>query len=81
VPLLPFAATPQDSGQALAALAADPEWGGVSGAYVEGRRVIRSSPASYDAAREADLWARSEVLTGLAAPEAGAGAPSAARAA
>jgi hypothetical protein len=53
----------------------------VSGAYVEGRRLIRSSPASYDAAREADLWARSEVLTGLAAPGAGAGAPSAARAA
>jgi NAD(P)-dependent dehydrogenase (short-subunit alcohol dehydrogenase family) len=67
VPLLPFAATPQESGEALAALAADPAWDGVSGAYVEGRRAIRSSPASYDAAREAELWARSEVLTGLTA--------------
>ena len=81
VPLLPFAATPQDSGQALAALAADPAWEDVSGAYVEGRRAIRSSPASYDAAREAELWARSEVLTGLAGPKAGAGAPRAVRAA
>ena len=70
VPLLPFAATPQESGEALAALAADPAWDGVSGAYVEGRRAIRSSEASYDAGREAALWARSEVLTGLAGAEA-----------
>jgi hypothetical protein len=41
-------------------------WDGVSGAYVEGRRAIRSSDASYDAGREAELWARSEILTGLA---------------
>ncbi len=81
VPLLPFAATPRDSGQALAALAAGPEWEGVSGAYVEGRRAIRSSPASYDAAREAELWACSEVLVGLAEAEAGAGAAPAGRAA
>ncbi len=66
VPLLPFATTPQASGEALAALAADPAWEGVSGAYVQRRRAIRSSPESYDAAREAELWARSEVLTGLA---------------
>ena len=72
VPLLPFAATPQVSGEALAALAADPAWEGVSGAYVERGRAIRSSPASYDAAREAELWARSEVLTGLAARGAAA---------
>ncbi len=71
VPLLPFAATPQDSGEALAALAADPAWDGVSGAYVEGGRAIRSSPASYDAAREAELWERSEVLTGLTGADAG----------
>jgi len=66
VPLLPFAATTRASGEALAALAADPAWDGVSGAYVEGARAIRSSAESYDAAREAELWARSMALTGLA---------------
>jgi len=65
VPLLPFAETPQASGEALAALAADPAWDGVSGAYVEGAKAIRSSPESYDPAREAELWERSEALTGL----------------
>ena len=72
VPRLPFASTPQASGEALAALAADPAWDGVSGAYVDRGQVIRSSPASYDAAREAELWTRSEVLTGLSAPDAAA---------
>ena len=72
MPLLPFAATPQESGEALAALAADPAWDGVSGAYVDRGRAIRSSPASYDPAREAELWGCSAVLTGLAASEAAA---------
>ncbi|MGV0813065.1 SDR family NAD(P)-dependent oxidoreductase [Mycolicibacterium boenickei] len=50
------------SGANLAALVADPDLDGVTGAYFEGTRRIRSSRDSYDEAKAADLWQVSERL-------------------
>ena len=41
---------------------ADPGLDGVTGAYFEGARRIRSSRDSYDEAKAADLWQVSERL-------------------
>lgn len=48
--------TPQESGAALARLAAGDDVEGVSGVYYEGVKKIRSSEASYDRAKQDDLW-------------------------
>lgn len=56
--------TPDASGRALADLVDGRDWAGVSGRYVEGRRVIPSSDESYDEARAARLWDVSEALIG-----------------
>ncbi|WP_304118879.1 SDR family NAD(P)-dependent oxidoreductase [Mycolicibacterium bacteremicum] len=44
------------SGARLAALAIDPRYDGVTGAYFEGATAIRSSAESYDTAKALDLW-------------------------
>ncbi|KAL4934670.1 uncharacterized protein BDV17DRAFT_249904 [Aspergillus undulatus] len=48
--------TAEESGGALAWLAADEKVQGVSGAYFEGRKGIKSSEDSYDRAKQEDLW-------------------------
>ncbi len=50
------------SGARLAALAGDPTFDGVTGAYFEGKRPIRSSTDSYDREMALDLWETSEQL-------------------
>lgn len=48
--------TSQDSGGALARLAADGDVEGVSGVYFEGRKEIKSSVVSYEEEKQEDLW-------------------------
>jgi NAD(P)-dependent dehydrogenase (short-subunit alcohol dehydrogenase family) len=60
---------PAVSGANLARLALDPSVHGWTGVYVEGRSAIRSSEVSYDRELQADLWALSAELTGLAPDE------------
>lgn len=48
--------TPRESGAALARLAVADDVEGVSGVYYEGLKEIRSSEASYDRAKQEDLW-------------------------
>ncbi|CRZ14093.1 SDR family NAD(P)-dependent oxidoreductase [Mycolicibacterium neworleansense] len=60
--LLPNVNSTQRSGAHLAKLVTDPALDGVTGAYFEGRRQIRSSHDSYDMAKAADLWQVSERL-------------------
>ncbi|KAJ6023393.1 uncharacterized protein N7446_013753 [Penicillium canescens] len=48
--------TPRESGAALARLAVADDVEGVSGVYYEGLKEIRSSEASYDLAKQEDLW-------------------------
>ncbi len=60
--VLPNVRSTRASGRCLAALATDAAFDGVSGAYFEGRRQIRSSVDSYDRAKALDLWDTSEAL-------------------
>lgn len=60
--VLPNVNSIRRSGANLAALVADPVLDGVTGAYFEGTRRIRSSRDSYDEAKAADLWQVSERL-------------------
>ena len=60
--VLPNVNSPRSSGQRLAALAGDPRYDGVTGAYFEGTRQIRSSVDSYDRDKALDLWETSERL-------------------
>lgn len=60
--ILPNVNSTRRSGDNLAALVAGPDLDGVSGAYFEGSRRIRSSRDSYDGAKAADLWQVSERL-------------------
>jgi NAD(P)-dependent dehydrogenase (short-subunit alcohol dehydrogenase family) len=60
--ILPQVRSTRRSGGDLAALAADPAFDGVSGRYYDGRKAIRSSVDSYDAAKALDLWETSERL-------------------
>ncbi|HEU5127730.1 MAG TPA: SDR family NAD(P)-dependent oxidoreductase [Glycomyces sp.] len=53
---------PERSAAALARLICDPQLAGVTGRYYRGEREIRSSAASYDAAKRADLWETSTAL-------------------
>ncbi|HEX3235188.1 MAG TPA: SDR family oxidoreductase [Gemmatimonadales bacterium] len=61
-----FGASPEKAATAIVHLAASPEVERVTGTYFDGRRVGRSSPASYDEALARRLWDASERLTGLA---------------
>jgi NAD(P)-dependent dehydrogenase (short-subunit alcohol dehydrogenase family) len=60
--VLPNVNSARRSGRRLAALAVDPSFEGVTGAYFEGAKAIRSSEDSYDAAKALDLWTTSEQL-------------------
>lgn len=53
------------SGKHLARLVTDPALGGRTALYFDGLRERRSSPDSYDVAKQRDLWATSADLTGL----------------
>lgn len=70
IPLLRLAISPNihtadESGAALARLAAGAELAGVNGKYFEGRKEIRSSDESYDKGRADELWDASLRLTGV----------------
>jgi light-dependent protochlorophyllide reductase len=60
--VLPNVNSTRSSGRRLAALAVDPAFEGVTGAYFEGVKAIRSSEDSYDAGKALDLWTTSEEL-------------------
>jgi light-dependent protochlorophyllide reductase len=60
--VLPNVNSARTSGARLAALAGDPKFDGVTGAYFEGLRPIRSSADSYDRDMALDLWETSEQL-------------------
>jgi NAD(P)-dependent dehydrogenase (short-subunit alcohol dehydrogenase family) len=48
--------TPKESGRKLARLAVGGDVKGVSGIYYEGQKPIKSSKASYDEAKQEELW-------------------------
>jgi hypothetical protein len=60
--ILPQVRSTRQSGRDLAALAADPQFEGISGRYYDGRKPIRSSEESYDRAKALDLWQTSVEL-------------------
>jgi hypothetical protein len=60
--VLPNVNSTRTSGRRLAALVADPALDGVTGAYFEGAKQIRSSSDSYDTTKALDLWDTSERL-------------------
>lgn len=60
--VLPNVNSTRTSGRHLAALVGDARFDGVTGAYFEGKREIRSSADSYDVDKARDLWETSERL-------------------
>lgn len=64
---LPNVNTVATSGARLAALATDPRFDGVTGAYFEGVNAIRSSAESYDTDKAHDLWETSTALVSAVA--------------
>jgi len=60
--VLPNVNSTRSSGARLAALAADARYDGITGAYFEGKRQIRSSRDSYDREKALDLWETSAQL-------------------
>ena len=68
--VLPNVNSARTSGARLAALVSDPRFDGVTGAYFEGKRQIRSSADSYDRDKALDLWETSEQLA-MQQPRAG----------
>jgi hypothetical protein len=60
---LPCVTTPAASARHLAALALGTVHADLRGGYVELGRVVSSSPASYDRAREERLWEVADSLT------------------
>jgi len=66
--VLPNVNSVATSGRRLARLVDDPSLDGVTGQYFEGRKAIRSSVDSYDAAKAEDLWDTSLRLTQLVDP-------------
>jgi light-dependent protochlorophyllide reductase len=60
--VLPNVNSMRSSGARLAALTSDARYDGVTGAYFEGKRQIRSSADSYDRGKALDLWDTSEQL-------------------
>lgn len=66
MPLLartPAGQSAQEAGEQLAAVVAGPR-PGPSGAHIDRRTVVPSSPESYDERREEELWAAAGRLTG-----------------
>lgn len=63
------ALTSEQGAETLIYLAASPEVEGITGKYFESKRMLRSSPASYDQAAAKRLWEVSEAMTGLARQE------------
>jgi light-dependent protochlorophyllide reductase len=61
--VLPNVNSTRSSGARLAALVTELRFDGVTGAYFEGNRPIRSSADSYDRDKALDLWETSERLT------------------
>ncbi|OPX05778.1 SDR family NAD(P)-dependent oxidoreductase [Mycobacterium sp. AT1] len=66
--VLPNVNGTRESGRRLAALVADPRFDGVSGAYFEGEKAIRSSVESYDESKALELWEASERLVARVRP-------------
>jgi NAD(P)-dependent dehydrogenase (short-subunit alcohol dehydrogenase family) len=60
--VLPNVNSTRSSGRRLAALVGDAGYDGITGAYFEGTRQIRSSVDSYDRDKALDLWETSERL-------------------
>jgi light-dependent protochlorophyllide reductase len=60
--VLPGVRSTRRSGAHLAALVADPRYDGITGAYFDGTRQVRSSRDSYDESLAADLWRVSDQL-------------------
>lgn len=60
--VLPNVNSIRSSGRRLAALVGDASYDGITGAYFEGARQIRSSVDSYDREKALDLWETSERL-------------------
>jgi len=60
--VLPNVNSTRSSGRRLAALVGDAGYDGITGAYFEGARQIRSSVDSYDRDKALDLWETSERL-------------------
>lgn len=60
-----FAKPVAEGAEAVLALAADPQWGNVSGAYFIGRTCARASQAPHDEADARRLWRVSASLTGV----------------
>jgi NAD(P)-dependent dehydrogenase (short-subunit alcohol dehydrogenase family) len=60
-----FAKPVAEGADAVLSLAADPQWGDVSGAYFIGRTRARSSQASHDEEDARRLWRVSASLTGV----------------
>jgi len=68
-PFLPNTHTAAVSGTALAKLAVDPAFEGVTKKYFQGAKEINSSKDSYDTDKAADLWRTSVELTKLTAAD------------
>jgi NAD(P)-dependent dehydrogenase (short-subunit alcohol dehydrogenase family) len=54
--MIPFIRTMEVSGADLAWVALSQETAGITGKYFDGRKEVMSSPASYDAEKQEDLW-------------------------
>jgi retinol dehydrogenase-12 len=67
--MAPFALSPEKGARTAVYLASAPEVANVSGEYFVKAAPARSSEASCDVAAQERLWALSEQVTGLAAPE------------
>ncbi|GKU24236.1 dehydrogenase/reductase [Clostridium folliculivorans] len=62
---LPNVNTANKSGKALAALAINPEFNGITGKYFDGTREVKSSELSYNKENRQDLWKTSVELSKL----------------
>lgn len=65
--LLPYARTPQQAAATILHLATAPETADQTGIYYEGGELTRSADESYDAAKQAQLWAATWALLGYEA--------------
>jgi NAD(P)-dependent dehydrogenase (short-subunit alcohol dehydrogenase family) len=64
----PFMLTPEKGAETSIYLAASPAAKGVTSAYFEKSRPVRSSPESYSEQHQRDLWALSERIAGIGQP-------------
>lgn len=67
--LAPFALSPEKGARTAMYLASSPEVANVSGQYFIKCKPVPSSKASYEVAAQERLWALSERVTGLSAPQ------------